>query len=109
MIHPLTPGLLASIAMRSNHAMFMPPGMEMIGIGPWEERIPEGLRRAQASYDEAVAGTLGDVQLLEETDGRGFYSPGHEDYYLSLLGGFPGMIDLARSLAGCWNGDAATQ
>ena len=109
MIHPLTPGLLASIAMRSNHAMFMPAGMEMIGIGPWEKRIPEGLRRARASYEEAVAGTLDDAQLLEETDGRGFYSAEHEDYYLSLLGGFPGMIDLARSLAGSWDGGVHTQ
>jgi hypothetical protein len=109
LIHPLTPGLLASIAMRANHAMFLPAGMEMIGMGSWESRIPEGLRRARASYDEARAGTLTDVQLLEETDGRGFYSPEHEDYYLSLLAGFPGMTDLARSLAGSWDGDAAIQ
>jgi len=99
-IHPLTPGLLASIAMRANHAMFMPPGMEMIGIGAWEDRIPEGLRRALASYREAEAGTLSDVQLLEETDGRGFYSPDREDYYESLLGSFPGMLELARTLTG---------
>lgn len=36
MIHPLTSGLLASIAIRTNHAMFMPPGMETLGIEPWQ-------------------------------------------------------------------------
>lgn len=108
MIHPLTPGLLASIAMRSNHAMFLPPGLETFGTEAWERRIPEGLRHARASYDRAAAGTLDDVQLLEETDGRGFYSPVHEDYYVSLLGGFPGMLDLARRLTEGPPGDETT-
>lgn len=99
-IHPLTPGLLASIAMRWNHATFMPRDLEkgMIGIGPWEERIPEALKHARRTYAAAVAGTLADVQLAEEVRGGGFYSPEHEDYYLSLLAAFPGMLELATEL-----------
>ena len=105
--HPLTPGLLASMAMRWNHAMFMPINMEegMIGIGPWDRRIPRGLRHAREAYANAVAGTLSDVQLLEEVEGRGFYSPDLEEHYAGLLEGFPGMLDLARSLTTSWPQD----
>ena len=99
MIHPLSAGLLASIAMRANHAMFLPIDMDMLGIERWDVRIPKGLRHARDAYDQADAGTLTDMQLLEETDGRGFYSPEHEDEYRSRLSEFPGMLDLACDLA----------
>ncbi|MFZ3481631.1 hypothetical protein [Sphingomonas sp. 3-13AW] len=97
---PLTPGLLASIALRSNHAMFMPAGTEgrMIGIVPWQTRIPEGLQRARDIYIEAVNGRLQDVQLLEEVEGRGFHTSQNEGHYVSLLENFPGMRELAEAL-----------
>ncbi len=103
-VHPLTAGLLASIAMRSNHAMFLPAGLEegMMGIAPWRVRIPDGLRHAREAYSAAVAGRLTDVQLLEEIVGLGFYSPEREDHYLATLDAFPGMREIAESLAGSW-------
>lgn len=103
-LYALTPGLLASIAMRSNHAMFLPMDLEegMIGIAPWDRRIPDGLRHAREVYSAAAEGRLTDVQLLEEVDGRGFYSPDREEEYLAILAGFPGMTEIARSLAGGW-------
>lgn len=82
--------------------MFLPIGLEtgMIGIPPWKDRIPQGLLEARRTYLDAVAGRLTDVQLLEEVDGRGFYSPDREDHYLAMLDGFPGMREIAETLAG---------
>jgi hypothetical protein len=100
-LHPLTPGLLASAAMRADHAVFMPdvdwgPAFAML---PWNERVPAGLESARQAYDMAVRRRLSDLQVLEEFEGRGFYSPDREDHYLAVLDGFPGMRALAEEIA----------
>jgi hypothetical protein len=95
----MTPGLLASMMMRSNHAVFMPyfedDIISRIAIGRPEERIPKGIDQAISDHEDAVAGTLTDVQILEEVTGRGFYAPDREEGYAAMLDAFPGMLALA--------------
>lgn len=96
---PMTPGLLASMMMRSNHAVFMPyfedDIINRIAIGRPEERIPLAIEQAVSDHADAVRGTLRDVQILEEVTGRGFYTPEREDGYVAMLDAFPGMLALA--------------
>lgn len=98
-ILPLTPGMLSSAMMRYNHAVFMPsfgedadPISRMMGTP--EERIPRALDAVLAKYDQAVSGSLADVQLLEEFTGTGFYRPESEQSYVAALDQFHGMLAL---------------
>ena len=96
---PLTPGLLASMMMRQNHAAFMPwfgddTLMEMT-IGRPETRIPKGIEKAIEMHRLALTGELADVQILEEVTGKGFYAVDHEEGYVAMLDQFPGMLALA--------------
>ena len=99
-LFPLTPGLLASAALRANHAVFMPDfdAISSFIMRPWMERIPEALEDSLAAYKEAKAGTLSDLQILEEFNGNGFYQADREDMYLAMLRKFPGMREKAEIL-----------
>jgi hypothetical protein len=99
-MYPLTPGLLASMMMRRNHAVFMPrigegDVINLMVIGQPEDRIPKAIDQALDLYDQAERGTLGDAQVLEEVVGTGFYSPEREEGYVATIDQFPGMLALA--------------
>ena len=96
---PMTPGLMASMMMRRNHAVFMPffedDVLNLMVIGRPEDRIPRAIDHALADYALAEEGRLADVQILEEVTGTGFYSPEREEGYVAMLDAFPGMLAVA--------------
>lgn len=99
-ILPLTPGLLASMMMRGNHAVFMPRIEEddiinLMVIGQPEKRIPKEIAEAIRLYTLAEADGLTDVQILEEVLGTGFYATDREEGYVAMLDQFPGMLGIA--------------
>jgi len=93
-------GLLASMALRYDHAFGMDAGQsqqmpwpelaDCMGYTP--ERRVKLLREMLAAYSHITAGAPAtDIypvsleQITEEVNGAGFYSPEYNDYYIGLL------------------------
>lgn len=90
-IYPLTLGLLASIALRMDHAFAAPDFEGSFYLETQEVRQRESLYRAFCIYQKEVSGNLKnsnnvtEKQCREELTGQGFYKPSHEGWYVSLI------------------------
>lgn len=106
---PLTTGLVASMMLRADHAVFLPAEMSAVSMmfgdrGDPAKRIPEAITRAVRAHGEAALGRLADLQILEEATGEGFYAPVREEVYRDMLRRFPGMLERVEEAVAAANG-----
>lgn len=82
MTYPLTPGLLISMSIRTDHS-FGTTMFEWSGIPgpPLEEKQINLISGCFEEYKNHVAGLPVQVQRLEEIQGEGFYRPELEEQY----------------------------
>lgn len=95
---PLTPGLLASAMIRTDHAVLM-PNVDMglpIVVEPAETRIPKAMDEVITLYGAATRGEPTPASVMEEFRGKGFYHPKRERSYTDALSEFEGMLDMAK-------------
>lgn len=81
MVQPKTPGLLISMAMRSNHAFGIANEKQQVSIvehvGAFYDKVASN--KTYVTTDDAITFK----QLCEEMYGEGFYRPEHEFHYRS--------------------------
>lgn len=94
---PLTLGLLASAMMRRDHGVFLPPHLRFMPERPWRTGMVADMDVIMARWDAARKGLLADAQILEEFEGRGFYSREAEATYACAFDEFPDMREIAIS------------